>query len=78
MRFGADMSAFGLDQLLDDRKADAGPAVGSVTRLLDAIEALEDAIQIVRRDALAAVGDRDQEVRRAPLGADGDDAAGRV
>ena len=47
---GADPAAARLDQLLDDGQPDPGAAARPVARLLDAVEALEDAIEVVRRD----------------------------
>ena len=38
----ADLPAVSLGDLLDDREAEAGPALGARTRLVDAVEALED------------------------------------
>ena len=47
-----------LDQLLHQRQADAGALVRAAARALDAVEALEQARQLVRRDADAGVADR--------------------
>ncbi len=38
-------------ELLDERQADAGPFVGARTRAFDAMKALEQPRQLVRRDA---------------------------
>ena len=43
-RLGADPAAGRLHELLDDRQADPGAAARPVARLLDAVEALEDAL----------------------------------
>ena len=67
---GADPAAAGLDELLDDGEADAGPAARPVARLLDAIEALEDAVRSSAWDAVAGVATtregRRVAVRRGP------------
>ena len=74
---GPDPATAGLDELLDDREADAGTAARPVARLLDAIEALEDAVEVGRRDAVAGVRDRDEEIGWSTFGTDRDGAAGR-
>src|SRR4029077_10778152 len=56
LRLGADAAAVGFDELLDDGEADAGTAAGTIARLLDAVEALEDVRQGVRRGRLARGG----------------------
>src|SRR4051812_30357390 len=52
-----DLAADRLDQVLDDREAQAGPAELAAARLVDAVEPLEDAGQVVAGDADAVVGD---------------------
>ena len=76
-RFGPDSAARRLDELLDDRETDPGTAARPVARLLDPVEAVEHALQFVRRDPVAGVDDRDEEVSGPSLGTDRDRAAGR-
>ena len=53
------LAAVGGGDVLDDREAEAGAAGGAVPRRVDAVEPLEDAVELVRRDADALVGDAD-------------------
>src|SRR3954449_6739892 len=50
-----------LHELLHDREPDPGAAALAVARLLDAIEALPDPWQVLRRDPRAGVGHPDVE-----------------
>ena len=61
-RLRADPPAARLDELLHDGQPDAGATARPVARLLDPVEALEDAVEVLGRDAVAGVGDRHQEV----------------
>ena len=57
---GADAAAVQLDQVLDDGEAEAGAAgiaLAAGARLVDAVEALEDARQVGVGNAAALVGD---------------------
>ena len=54
--------------MLDDRQAEAGAAGGAVARGVDAVEALEDAVELVGRDADAPVGDGDVDGDVVPGG----------
>ena len=47
------------DQVLDDREAQPGAAQLAAAGLVDAVEPLEDARQVVAGDADAGVGDLD-------------------
>ena len=53
---GGDLAAEHVHEVPDDREAEAG-AAGPRARLVDAIEALEDARQILGRDARARCPD---------------------
>src|SRR5262245_51613831 len=66
------------DDLRDDRQPQAGAASVPAARTLDAVETLEDAGSLVRRDADAGVAHADQ--RRPIVALDGDDdlAAGMI
>src|SRR5262245_16848836 len=57
LRFTADVhdDAHALGQVLHDREAEAGPAELAATRLVDTVEALEDAGQMLGGDAGAVV-----------------------
>src|SRR5271155_3415260 len=57
-----DGSAHLFDGVLHDGKAQAGAAHGARSRFVDAIEALEHARQIFRRDADAGVSDEDVDL----------------
>ena len=50
-----DAAAVGLDDVFDDGKTEAGAAGFARTRLVDAVEALEDALEVVGGDAGAEV-----------------------
>src|SRR5262245_59265639 len=50
------------DQVLHDREPQARPAGGARARLVDAVEALEDPVEVAARDADARVLHRDQAV----------------
>ena len=54
---GRHAAAHRLDQLADDRQTEAGAAAGPVARVVAPIEALEDAAELLRRDAGAGVLD---------------------
>ena len=54
-----DLAADRLHQVLDDRQTQPGAAELAAARLVDAVEPLEDARQVVARDADAGVGDLD-------------------
>ena len=60
--------------MLDDREAEAGAAGGAVPGGVDAVEPLEDPVELLGRDADAAVGDADVDGRLA--GARRDDHGG--
>ena len=62
---GLDAALHGLDQVLDDRQAQAGAAQLARTRLVHAVEALEDARQVGLRDADAVVGDFQADLARS-------------
>ena len=53
---GLDLAAVGFDQLLDDGKADARPAMLPGARLFTPVEAFEDEGNILFRDPLTGVG----------------------
>src|SRR5919201_2220829 len=60
LRIDPDRAAAELDELLHDCETDAGATARAITRLLDAVEALEDMRQISGWDLLAGVGDADE------------------
>src|SRR4051812_28812696 len=75
----ADSTARALDKLLHDREPDPGAAALTGPRLLDPVEPLPDAREILRRDAGPGVRDADVEPVRRPFRPDLDTAAlGRV
>ena len=55
---GADLSALQLDEMLCDREPESGAARIARARFVDAVEALEDARQILFRNARALVRHR--------------------
>ena len=61
--------------MLDDRQSEAGAAGGTVAGRVDAIEAFEDPVDLLGRDADALVGDRDLDDGVESLGADDDGGA---
>src|SRR6185437_5144760 len=75
-RAGEDAAALRLDQAAADRQAEPDPGAPAVADM-DAVELVEDELEILGRDAEALVGDLDGELGRLALGADGDRAAGR-
>ena len=72
---GDDGAAHRLDEAAADRKAEAGAGAHAVA-LLHAVELVEDALELVRRDALALVDDAQSDAARA--GAAGLDPDGRA
>ena len=54
-----DIAADRLDQVLDDREAQAGPAHFAAPGLIDPVKPLEDAREVVARDADPGVGHLD-------------------
>src|SRR5260370_28624578 len=58
LRVHANPASSRLDQLLDDGETDAPAALGRVTRLFHAIEALEKMRKVAGRDRITAVSDR--------------------
>src|SRR6478672_142744 len=76
-RLDSDPAAVLLDQLLGDREAQAGAAGVAVSRLVGAVEAVEDPVDHILVDADPGVGDADRRpVAGAAHGA-GDRATGR-
>ena len=76
---GADLTCVQLDQMLDDREAESGPAgvaALACTRLVDAIEPLEDTREIRFGNARPLVSDRDDNAIGAAARPHGDTAAG--
>ena len=59
-----DLAAVGGGDVLDDRQPEAGAAGGAVPGRVDAVEALEDPVDLAGRDADALVGHRDVDHRR--------------
>src|SRR5258706_11234413 len=55
----------GLDDVLDDRQAQSGAAKIARACLVDAVEALRQARQILLRDARAGVGDGNFDLSRS-------------
>ena len=64
------VAAVGGGDVLDDREAEAGAAGGAVPGRVDAVEALEDPVELVVRDADALVDDRDLDHVVVGLGRD--------
>src|SRR4029077_12911232 len=69
-----DLAADRLDQVLDDREAQAGPPQLPAPRLVDAVEAFEDAGQVVAGDADPGVGDFQDDGVPPQAAADADGA----
>src|SRR6266516_5740087 len=68
-----------LDEVLHDREAEPGPALGARSSRIGAVEALEDAGKVLGRDTGSGVLDRQQRGTTLALGRDRDPAArGRV
>ena len=61
--------------MLDDREAEAGAAGGAVPGGVDAVEPLEDPVDLAGRDADALVGDGDVDGEVVAGGADHDRGA---
>ena len=57
--FDIDAALMGLDDVLDDGQAEAGAAELAAAGAIDAVEALEEARQVLRGDAAAAIADVD-------------------
>src|SRR5262245_4913242 len=55
LRGDAGISAVGLSQVLDDGQSQPGATLGARTRAVDTIEALEDARQVLGRDAAPGI-----------------------
>ena len=58
-----------------DRQAEARPTGVAAARLVDAVEALEDPVEVAARDARALVGDHELDPRPDDTGPDLDEAA---
>ena len=61
-RLDPDAAAVHLDDLLGDGEPEAGAALGLGVGVVDLVELLEDAGQLICGDARAGVGDADGEV----------------
>src|SRR6201999_4278377 len=72
--FEPDAAAVGLDDRAGDRQAEAGAV--AVAGRVAAVEGLEDALALARRDALAGVGDLDLHPTRPALRPHRDAAVG--
>src|SRR5262249_38270492 len=70
-----DAAAVGLDEAAADREADSGSAGATGHRAVDAIEAIEDALGVLGRDADAVIADAEGD-RAAVGGGVEDDPAG--
>src|SRR5260370_1319814 len=64
-----------LDELARDRQSESEPARVSRARAVDAVEPLEDVLEVGGRDPKARVGDCDLDVVGAAAHADPDDSA---
>ena len=71
----AHVAAVVLHGVLDDAEAEPGPARVPRTGLVDPVEALEDAVEVLPLDAHALVGDGDLDRVAHHLRADADPAA---
>src|SRR6478752_6216325 len=71
-RFDPDAAAMHLDDLLGDRKPEAGPALGLGVGAVDLVELVEHARVLVCRYAGARVGDGDGKVAAHGTGRDAD------
>ena len=60
------LAAHGLDHVLDDRQTEAGPTELARATRVDAVEALEDARQVLGGDARAGVGHDEPDTRPRP------------
>src|SRR3954464_10297812 len=70
-----DLAAVDLGDVFDDREAEAGAAHFAAAAAVDAVEAFEDAGEVVLGDADAVVGDLDGDRLAVGTGADVDAAA---
>src|SRR4051794_26075635 len=61
-------AAMAVEDVLDDREAEAGPTQFARSGIVDAVETLGQAGQMLARDAVAVIGDRDPHHRgRRPV-----------
>jgi len=67
--FDGDAATVGLDDALDDGKAEAGAAELAAPGLVDAVEALEEAGKVLRVNATAVVADADDDLAPSSLAA---------
>jgi hypothetical protein len=74
---GADLASVQVDDPLGDREPEPGAAVRGRAGLVGAVEALEHALGLRRRDARAAIEDLEPRVAVPPGGADEHARAGR-
>src|SRR5688572_27804175 len=58
-----DLALHPRDEVADDREAQAGAALRARAAFVDAVEALEDPIEVFARDARAVVRDFDHDAR---------------
>ena len=65
-----DAAVMGLHDVLDDGQPQAGAAQLAAASAIDAVEALEDARQVLGRDAAAAICDVDQHLAIGDLAGD--------
>src|SRR5437868_6031514 len=72
-RSNRERPAVPLDDMLDDGEAEPGAAAVAATRGVDAVEALGQARQVLRRDSLAAVGDGELDMAESFAGQRHDD-----
>ena len=70
--FGPDASAVGLDDVLDDGQAQAGAAGLAGAGFVNAVEALEDAVEVLGGDAGAEVLDGELDLSLEQPRADAD------
>src|SRR4029450_6775945 len=74
-RFHRHLTAVDLRDVPHDRETEPGAARRAAARLVDAIEALEDALEIARRDPDAVVAHADDDAVRDSIRVDLDRAA---
>src|SRR5665811_1987690 len=66
----------GIGQGADDREPDTGTTEGATAGRIDAVEPLEDDLELVLREPRAFVGDDDDGLGAVETGRDGDRCAG--
>src|SRR5450759_301774 len=71
-------STMRLRHVSHDGEAESSPASFSRTSRIDAIETLEDSLQVIRCDSFTGVANTNPDASGVGLGENSDDAVGRV